>query len=127
MKKLLYVFSLMLLFTLFACYSDPVESEVPTDPNLTPDPTEVDPTEDNLLYLTLEQLSEFDGREGRKAYVAVNGDIYDVSNSIYWPNGHHNGHQAGQDLTDAILNESPHGLANLSRVPMIGHIIEDGE
>ncbi|MCR3906880.1 MAG: hypothetical protein NUK62_07665 [Tenericutes bacterium] len=126
MKKLLYIIGFMFLLTLVACSSDPVDTYIPNDPDPTPDPTVV-PTDDGLIYLTLEQLSEYDGREGRKAYVAVNGDIYDVSDSTYWPNGSHNGHQAGQDLTEEILNESPHGLTNLSRVPMIGHIIEDGE
>ena len=127
MKKLLYVMSIFLLFILIACSSEPTEPNLETNPI---DPTPIVPIEteeDQLINLTLEQLSEFDGREGRKAYIAVSGDIYDVSNSSHWPNGNHNGNQAGQDLTDVILNQSPHGLDNLSRVPMIGQIVEDGE
>jgi len=39
--------------------------------------------------------------------------------------GLHNGYGAGQDLTDPIMNDSPHGIANLSRVPLIGKIVEE--
>ncbi len=74
------------------------------------------------LILTLEQLAQFDGKDGRKAYVAVDGNIYDMSNSSFWRNGAHNGNQAGADLTDVIKNQSPHGVANLERVPKVGRL-----
>ncbi len=76
------------------------------------------------VELTLEELAAFDGLEGRPAYVAVDGIIYDMSNSRSWPGGNHNGFQAGQDLTEAIQNDSPHGVGNLSRVPEIGRIVD---
>jgi predicted heme/steroid binding protein len=93
--------------------------------------TEIDeelPEEENELVqglqLTLEELAYYDGLEGRKAYIAVNGVIYDVSNSSRWPGGNHNGYQAGQDLTTQILGVSPHGIRVLDGIPIVGTIIE---
>jgi predicted heme/steroid binding protein len=76
------------------------------------------------LELTLEELKAFDGKNGNKAYVAVDGVIYDMSNSSLWKEGGHNGFEAGQDLTDAIMNKSPHGIKMLDRVPIVGKIVE---
>ncbi|HOI85759.1 MAG TPA: cytochrome b5 domain-containing protein [Acholeplasmataceae bacterium] len=110
MKRLLLLIVVLVAIGLSACQSNE-ETMIP---------------EDELIELTLEELSFYDGKEGRPAYIAVNGEIYDVSDSVLWQNGGHNGFEAGQDLTDAIINESPHGLANLSRVPKIG-ILVDGD
>ncbi len=79
---------------------------------------------DGALELTLEDLSYYDGTDGKRAYVAVEGFIYDMTDSDYWRNGGHNGYQSGQDLTDAINRVSPHGPAFLDRVPKIGIIVE---
>ena len=76
------------------------------------------------LELTLEELAAFDGKDGRPAYVAVDGIIYDMTNSAFWKNGAHNGFTAGRDLTKEIKERSPHGVANLQRVPAIGKIKE---
>jgi len=77
----------------------------------------------DLVEMTLEELSSFDGKNGRKAYIAVNGNIYDVTESSLWRNGSHNGFEAGQDLSQGILT-SPHGLSTLSRFPIIGRLVE---
>ncbi len=83
------------------------------------------PTEETLLEFTLTELLEFDGTNGKDAYIAVNGFVYDVTNSEYWRNGGHNGFQAGRDLTSAMTSQSPHGTSFLSRVPLIGIIVEE--
>lgn len=80
--------------------------------------------QDEELVLTLEELSQYNGKDGNPAYIAVEGIIYDVSSSNLWRNGGHNGYEAGQDLTDAILNKSPHGKSTLDRVPEIGRLAE---
>ena len=70
-----------------------------------------------------EQLSRFDGQDGRPAYIAYRGKIYDVSGSFLWMGGRHQAlHQAGQDLTEA-LDTSPHGEDLLARVPVVGTLI----
>ena len=74
--------------------------------------------------MTREELRQFDGREGRKAYVAVNGTIYDFSTSKMWSNGDHQGaHQAGRDLTDE-LKMAPHVRAVIERFPVVGTLAE---
>lgn len=76
------------------------------------------------LVLTLEELAEYDGKDGRRAYVAVDGIIYDMTDSSAWKEGGHNGFQAGQDLTDAIKNDSPHGVGKLENVPAVGKLAD---
>lgn len=83
-----------------------------------------DDDQTEMIELTLEELAEYDGREGRDAYIAVDGKIYDVTNDANWPNGNHNGYQAGFDWSDEIGSTSPHGTAVLSGVPEIGTLVE---
>lgn len=76
------------------------------------------------LELTLDQLSEYDGQDGSPAYIAVDGVIYDVTDSRMWKNGEHNGFTAGKDLSEEIADVSPHGKSVLSKVPVIGKVVE---
>jgi predicted heme/steroid binding protein len=77
--------------------------------------------------LTLAQLSKFDGKEGRKAYIAVDGTIYDVTKNNQWRNGEHIPTQgrlkAGIDATEVIKN-SPHGTKVLKKLPTVGKVIK---
>jgi len=74
--------------------------------------------------MTKAELAKYDGRDGRKAYIAVNGKIYDVSESPRWANGlHPPNHQAGKDLTDELA-QAPHVRAVVERFPMIGTLEE---
>jgi len=74
--------------------------------------------------MTKEELAGFDGREGRKAYVAVNGKIFDVTKSPYWQEGNHqNVHQAGTDLSADLLN-APHVRSVIERFPVIATLEE---
>jgi len=83
-----------------------------------------DAAESGLLELTLEQLKQYDGKNGNPAYVAVDGVIYDVTNLPRWRNGEHNGYSAGQDLTEIIKTKSPHGVSKLIGVPVVGKLVE---
>lgn len=70
--------------------------------------------------MTPDELTRYDGREGRPAYVAVARTIYDVSASEYWREGNHEGeHQAGRDLTEE-LKSAPHVRAVVERFPVVG-------
>lgn len=74
---------------------------------------------------TIEELSDYDGLEGRMAYVAVDGIVYDVTNASNWNNGMHNGVRlAGTDATQAIMS-SPHGKSVLSGLPVVGKLVSD--
>lgn len=78
------------------------------------------------INLTVEQLSEFDGKNGRPAYVAVDRVIYDLTQSRLWRGGEHDpSHgkvQAGCDLTE-VIKESPHGKKHLERFPVVGYLV----
>ena len=75
--------------------------------------------------MTRKELAQYDGREGRKAYVAVNGNIYDFSESKLWVGGDHQGaHQAGVDLTEE-LKTAPHVRAVIERFPVVGKLEEE--
>ena len=88
------------------------------------DTTAVDAAANGTLELTLDQLKQYDGKNGNPAYVAVDGIIYDVTNVAKWKNGDHNGYSAGNDLTDIIKNKSPHGVKNLEGLPVVGKIVD---
>lgn len=85
---------------------------------------EEEATAELALELTLDELSEYDGKDGNRAYVAVEGVIYDVTDIEAWQNGMHNGVEAGNDLTDEIMNQSPHGTSTLSQAKVVGKLIE---
>lgn len=73
--------------------------------------------------LTLEDLSYFDGREGKPAYVAYNGRIFDVTGSALWRDGAHMvKHAAGNDLGDA-LKGAPHKDDRLLAMPLVGRLV----
>lgn len=72
---------------------------------------------------TRQQLAQFDGKEGRRAYIAYRGKVYDATDSFLWMGGRHQAlHQAGEDLTD-VLDTAPHGEDLLERIPEIGKLI----
>jgi predicted heme/steroid binding protein len=69
---------------------------------------------------TLAELAKYNGKNGNRAYVAVKGKVYDVTDNPLWAAGDHQGsHQAGSDLT-AELDLAPHGPENLDKVTPVG-------
>jgi predicted heme/steroid binding protein len=72
-----------------------------------------------MKEFTLDDLKQFDGQEGRPAYVAYEGAVYDVTDSAMWSDGDHEGtHQAGQDLT-AAHDDAPHDV-HIVDFPQVG-------
>ncbi|MBE0575377.1 MAG: CopD family protein [Desulfuromonadales bacterium] len=73
--------------------------------------------------MTEDELSFFDGSEGRQAYFAYQGKIYDVTNSRLWKNGAHMArHKAGMDLT-SILSQAPHDESKVLDMPVVGTLV----
>jgi hydroxylamine dehydrogenase len=71
-----------------------------------------------------EDLSKYDGKEGRPAYVLYKNKVYDVSDSSRWQGGSHfRAHVAGQDLTKKI-GDAPHGEEVLERFPVVAELSE---
>lgn len=76
-----------------------------------------------LRQFTNEELSQYDGSNGRPAYVAVNGIVYDVSLEATWGGGTHFSIYAGHDLT-AQFNGCHLGRTEiLGKLPQIGLLI----
>ena len=74
---------------------------------------------------TLNELSQYDGKDGRAAYVAYNGKVYDATGSRLWKDGKHMGaHVAGADLTQVFAN-APHGEDKLARLPIVGILVKE--
>lgn len=111
MKKLLILFLVLILsLSLIACST---ESE---------EPSNGDDTSDGELVLSTSELAEYNGQDGNPAYIAVDGVIYDVSDSKFWEEGAHNGFGAGSDLTEEIKDVSPHGTSVLDGLPVVGRL-----
>ncbi len=110
MKRILVLLALVGAFGVSACAASP-----------TPVTTEQSASTETEQTFTKEQLAEFTGQNGQPAYVAVAGVVYDVSNSPAWPNGNHNGNQAGRDLT-SVFN-AQHGDNRMASFPVVGRYI----
>lgn len=73
--------------------------------------------------ITLEELKQYNGKNGKPAYIAYQGKVYDVSQSKLWSDGDHMGlHEAGKDLTDDI-DLAPHREEVLERAELVGTVI----
>lgn len=82
---------------------------------------------DEPKKFTLNDLKQYDGREGRPAYIAYNGKVYDVSESFLWMEGDHQSqHVAGKDLTDD-MKMAPHGEDMFERVKLVGVLVPEFE
>ena len=80
-----------------------------------------------MTQFTAEELSRYDGKDGRPAYIAYRGRVYDVTESFLWKGGRHQAlHSAGNDLT-GDLDDAPHGADMLDRVPVVGTLVSGGD
>ena len=71
---------------------------------------------------TLDDLAEFDGKDGSPAYVAFEGTVYDVSDSPMWVDGGHEAlHVAGGDLTEEH-EDAPHDVY-VTDFPEVGRLV----
>jgi predicted heme/steroid binding protein len=73
--------------------------------------------------ITMQELEANSGKNGKPAYFAYKGKVYDVSESSFWLDGDHLGmHEAGKDLTEE-LEMAPHREENFQRVKLVGDLI----
>ena len=70
---------------------------------------------------TLDELKNYDDKEGRKAYIAVDSVVYDVTNVAAWQGGTHHGNNAGNDVSDRIV-KAPHGKSILEKLEVVGKL-----
>jgi predicted heme/steroid binding protein/uncharacterized membrane protein len=73
--------------------------------------------------LTADDLASYDGKDGRPAFFAFEGKLYDATASKLWKQGVHMGrHNAGQDLTEA-LKLAPHGADKVTALHEVGALV----
>lgn len=73
--------------------------------------------------ITENELRKCDGQDGRPAWVAFRGKVYDVSASRLWPEGAHmKRHHVGRDLTSEFA-AAPHDEGVLQRLPLVGRLV----
>ena len=66
--------------------------------------------------ISLSELAQNNGQDGKPAYIAFKSKVYEVSESAFWLYGDHMGtHQAGKDLTSEI-ELAPHREEVLQRM-----------
>jgi len=75
--------------------------------------------QENEREFTIEELTYYDGSNGKPAYVAINGIVYDVTSEITWGGATHFGLYAGKDLSDEFM--ACHGNETiLNNLPIVG-------
>ena len=76
----------------------------------------------NRTY-TVEELAQYDGKDGNQCLVAVDGNVYLIEGFALWQSGEHlpSGGRArcGLDLSE-VINESPHGRSKLQLLKQVG-------
>jgi predicted heme/steroid binding protein len=86
------------------------------------------PTNAGGKIFTVDELAAFDGQNGNAAYIAVDGTVYDVSDSSFWKDGKHStcnlGAMAGKDLSDLIKQAPPRMRSDLQRMPVVGTLAQ---
>lgn len=70
----------------------------------------------STVTFTLDSLTQYNGKNGQPAYIAVDGIVYDVS--VEFKNGSHHGYSAGTDLSKDFHRQHPENY--LQSLPVIG-------
>lgn len=73
---------------------------------------------------TIEELEEYDGEDGKSAYVAIDNKIYDVTKSPFWRAGKHFGLKAGRDLTEEFYSCHANNLDAIKDLEVVGVLKE---
>ena len=78
--------------------------------------TEPENTNVDQKVFTLEELSQYNGKNGNPSYVAVDGVVYDMTK--VFKNGTHFGHSAGEELTEGFYKK--HVKSQITKYPVVG-------
>ncbi|MGD9134497.1 MAG: multiheme c-type cytochrome, partial [Desulfobacterales bacterium] len=74
--------------------------------------------------ITKDNISYYDGSDGKPAYIIYENQVYDVTDNPKWKEGRHFGkHSAGLDLTEALA-AAPHGVEVFERITSVATLTE---
>ena len=77
-----------------------------------------------MRAFTRAELANNDGSNGKPAYIAYQGKVYDASASFHWQQGKHQvRHKAGWEFNNEF-DQAPHGADLLQRLPIIGVLLD---
>lgn len=101
----------------------PVNTIQPQIPPITPLPNQNSQPNNQRLF-TIEELAVFDGKNGKPAYVAVNGIVYDVTNNRAWAAATHFGLVSGKDYTQEFASCHAGQQSILTMLPVVGRLVQ---
>lgn len=87
---------------------------------ISPNPSIPQPNE---RLFSIEELAKYDGKEGRPAYVAVEGIIYDVTNNRTWAAATHFGLVAGKNHSQEFASCHAGQQSILQTLPVVGRLV----
>lgn len=119
MKKILLITVYLLLFTIT------LSGCIWKQPAITNEAAQIAPATPTTSVIpektfTLEELAKYDGKDGRPAYVVVDGLVYDLSSVFY--QGMHYQHVAGKSLTKEFYSQ--HTKEALENYAIVGKLVE---
>ncbi len=114
---------LIIFFILFGCFFVYLENYEKKNETVVSESSRVQTSSNSeststKKTFTLSELSKYDGQDGNPAYVAVDGNVYDLS-SVF-RNGSHFSHYAGKELTSDFY--SYHVKSQISKYPIVGEL-----
>lgn len=68
-----------------------------------------------------EELTKYNGKNGKPAYIAFNGVVYDVSKAGAWKSGKHKGGRAGEDISSKLPG-AIHGTNVICKLRPVGRL-----
>jgi len=80
------------------------------------------PTQPNQRTFTIEELANYDGKNGKPAYVAVKSIVYDVTNNRAWAAATHFALTAGKDYTKEFATCHAGQQSILTTLPVVGRL-----
>lgn len=75
-----------------------------------------------MKNFTTAELAKYNGQNGKPAYVAANGKVFDVTKNSYWIKGMKHGMPIGVDWTDILKEVVPHNSVAFENLPHIGFL-----
>lgn len=121
--KILLLGSYILLFGGFVFvdrYYQPQSAEKAATESTSSSSSSAASTPSSTRSFTATQLAKYNGKNGNPSYVAVDGNVYDLS--AVFKDGYHASHYAGKDLTGAFY--SRHAKSVLSKYPIVGKLVK---